>query len=170
MVRISAVGSGGFRNVDALNRLSGLQALEAKETGFYEESYALFQLEHVKTLRRDECRLTLRDQQLPANSTLESLVLNKPYFRVNNEHVSETDPIMPYFSGFTALRSFTLQDSSLQSLEFMKNWQQVEVLHLENNAIMNVKPLVGLPNLKKLYLIGNPVQYKLLLDQGILIY
>lgn len=170
LVRLSAVGSGSFGNVGALNRLSGLQVLEAKETEFHEETHALFRLEHVKTLRCDECRLTLRDLQPPANSKLESLVLNKPYFRVNNDHVSEMDRIMPYFSGFTALRSFTLQDSSLQSLEFMKNWQQVEALHLENNAIMNVEPLVSLPNLKKLYLIGNPVQNKSVLDQGILIY
>ena len=55
---------------------------------------------------------------------------------------------MPYFAGFSNLRSFTLQDSSLQSLNFLGNWQQIEVLHLENNSISNVEPLVNLPNLK----------------------
>lgn len=74
------------------------------------------------------------------------------------------------FFGFTNLRSFTLQDSSLQSLNFLGNWQQIEVLHLENNAISNVEPLVNLPNLKKLYILGNQVQNQSVLDKAVMIY
>lgn len=168
--QLSLTGSGGFRNVGSLNRLPGLQALKAKETGFYEETSALFQLEHVKTLSCDECRLTLNHQEPFANRALEHLALHKTYFRAGSEAVNELDRVTPYLANLTALRSFTLQDSSLQSLEFMKNWQQAEVLHLENNAVSSVEPLVGLPNLKKLYMVGNPVQNKSILDKGVLIY
>jgi len=52
----------------------------------------------------------------------------------------------------------------------MESWQQIEVLHLENNAISNIEPLVNLPNLKKLYILGNPVQNQSALDKGIVIY
>lgn len=168
--QLSVTGSGEFRDVGSLNRLPGLQALQAKETGFYEETSDLFQLEHVKTLSCDGCKLTLHHQEPFSNHALEHLALNQASFRVGNEAVNEMDRVTPYFANLTALRSFTLQDSSLQSLEFMKNWQQAEVLHLENNAISNVKPLVSLPNLKKLYIVGNPVQNKSILDKGVLIY
>ena len=88
----------------------------------------------------------------------------------NGDWVQDVEKVIPYFVDFSALRSFTLQDSSLQSLNIMKNWQQIEVLHLENNAISNVEPLVNLPNLKKLYILGNQVQNKSVLDKGIEIY
>jgi Leucine-rich repeat (LRR) protein len=44
------------------------------------------------------------------------------------------------------------------------------VLHLENNAISNVEPLVNLKKLQKVYILGNQVQNKSVLDNGILIY
>jgi len=84
--------------------------------------------------------------------------------------LKEMDKVMPYFANFTALRSFKMQDSSLQDINFMKNWQQIEVLHLENNAISNVEPLVNLPKLQKLYILGNQVQNKSVLNTGTLIY
>ncbi|HAU35687.1 MAG TPA: hypothetical protein DCW76_15720, partial [Lysinibacillus sp.] len=53
---------------------------------------------------------------------------------------------------------------------FLENWQQIEVLHLENNAISNIEPLVNLPNLKKLYILGNPVQNQSALNKEIIVY
>lgn len=97
--------------------------------------------------------------------------MNDGSFRIGNgDWLHEVDKIMPYFAGFSSLRSFTMQDSSLQSISFMENWQQIEMLHLENNAIANIEPLVNLPNLKRLYILGNQVQNKSVLDKGILIY
>lgn len=72
---------------------------------------------------------------------LEHLTLEEPYFSIKNASVSEVDQMMPYFSKLSALRSFTIQDSNLASLDFMSNWQAIEELHLENNAISDAETL-----------------------------
>ncbi|MEK4362273.1 leucine-rich repeat domain-containing protein [Paenibacillus sp. FSL M8-0212] len=70
----------------------------------------------------------------------------------------------------SALRSFTLQDSNLASLEFMSNWQVIEELHLENNSISNIEPLSQLPDLQKVYLSGNSVQNKSVVGASVHVY
>ncbi|WP_370044021.1 leucine-rich repeat domain-containing protein [Lysinibacillus sp. RC79] len=169
--QLTAMESGDFTGIRSLNRLPNLQTINLNETTFYEETSKLFNLQHVKTLNCNECRFQINSQNSFNNNILEHLTLNSVSFRIGNgDWVHEVDKVMPYFGGFSALRSFTIQDSSLQSLSFMENWQQIEVLHLENNAISNVEPLVDLPNLKKLYILGNQVQNKSVLDNGIVIY
>ncbi|MFD2117546.1 leucine-rich repeat domain-containing protein [Paenibacillus yanchengensis] len=169
--QLTAFEYGGFVGISALNRLPNLQTLHLFETIFYDEANALFKLQHVKTLNCNECTFQIKSQNPIVNNTLEHVTLNRSSFIVGNgDRVHEMDKVMPYFSKFTALRSFTMQEGSIQSLDFMKNWKQVEVLRLENNAISNVEPLVNLPNLRKLYVVGNPVQNKSVLDKEILIY
>ncbi|KOP70308.1 cell wall anchor protein [Lysinibacillus sp. FJAT-14745] len=168
---LTAVESGDFIGIRSLNRLPNLQTINLNETTFYEETSELFNLQHVKTLNCNECKFQINSQNSFNNNILENLTLNNVSLRIGNgDWVHEVDKVMPYFAGFSALRSFTIQNSSLQSLNFMENWQQIEVLHLENNAISNVEPLVNLPNLKKLYILGNQVQNKSVLDNGIVIY
>ncbi|MGE8006300.1 leucine-rich repeat domain-containing protein [Lysinibacillus sp. NPDC093216] len=169
--QLTAMESGDFTGIRSLNRLPNLQTINLNETSFYEETSELFNLQHVKTLNCNDCKFQINSQNSFNNNILEHLTLNNVSFRIGNgDWVHEVDKVMPYFAGFSALRSFTIQDSSLQSLSFMGNWQQIEVLHLENNAISNVEPLVNLPNLKKLYILGNQVQNKSVLDNGIVIY
>ncbi|MGE7675275.1 leucine-rich repeat domain-containing protein [Lysinibacillus sp. NPDC094403] len=169
--QLTVMESGDFTGIRSLNRLPNLQTINLNETAFYEETSEIFNLQHVKTLNCNECRFQVNSQTSFNNNILEHLTLNDVSFRIDNsDWVHEVDKIMPYFAGLSALRSFTIQDSSLQSLSFMENWQQIEVLHLENNAISNVEPLVNLPNLKKLYILGNQVQNKSVLDNGIVIY
>ncbi|GGE00230.1 leucine-rich repeat domain-containing protein [Paenibacillus nasutitermitis] len=169
--QLSVIEHGSFTGIRSLNHLPSLQTLNLNETTFYDEPSALFHLQHVKTLNCNECWFQINNQNPFANNMLEHLTLNQASFRIGNgDWLHEMDKVMPYFSNLTALRSFTMQDSSLQSLDFMKNWQKIEELHLENNAISNVEPLVNLPNLKKLYILGNQVQNKSVLDRGILVY
>ncbi|MDD1503776.1 leucine-rich repeat domain-containing protein [Lysinibacillus sp. CNPSo 3705] len=169
--QLTAMESGDFIGIRSLNRLPNLQTINLKETTFYEETSELFNLQHVKTLNCYECKFQFNSQNSFSNNKLEHLTLNNVSFRIDNgDWVHEVDQVMPYFVGLTALHSFTIQDSSLQSLSFMEKWHQIEVLHLENNAISNVEPLVNLPNLKKLYILGNQVQNKSVLDNGIMIY
>ncbi|GIP33828.1 leucine-rich repeat domain-containing protein [Paenibacillus sp. J2TS4] len=169
--QLTVMESGNFIGISFLNRLPNLQTLNLNETAFYDETTELFNLRHVKTINCYECRFQFNDQNPFANNVLEHLTLDQPSFRIGNgDWLHEIDRVTPYFANLPALRSFTLQDSSLQSLDFMKHWQQIEVLHLENNAIFNVEPLVSLPNLKKLFILGNQVQNKSILDGGILIY
>ncbi|MFD0716395.1 leucine-rich repeat domain-containing protein [Paenibacillus sp. GCM10027626] len=171
MGQLSLIERGEFAGLSSLNRLPNLQTLNLDETTFFSETDALFNLQHVKTLNCNKCSFQFNDEKPFANKTLEHLTLNNPYFRIGNgDWLHETDKMMPYFADFTALRSFTMQDTSLGSLSFMKNWQQIEELHLENNAISNIEPLVNLPKLQKLYIFGNQVQNKSVLDKGILIY
>ncbi|MFJ7887024.1 leucine-rich repeat domain-containing protein [Lysinibacillus xylanilyticus] len=169
--QLTTMEYGDFTGIRSLNNLPNLQTINLNQTTFYEETSELFNLQHVKTLNCNECRFQINSQNSFNNNKLEHLTLNNVSFRIDNgDWVHEVDQVMPYFAGFSALRSFTIQDSSLQSLSFMENWQQIEVLHLENNAISNVEPLVNLPNLKKLYILGNQVQNKSVLDKGIMIY
>ncbi|MGI2294467.1 leucine-rich repeat domain-containing protein [Paenibacillus sp. GXUN7292] len=169
--QVSVMDSGSFTNISSLNRLPKLQTLNANDTYFFDETSELFNLQHLKTLNCYDCNFQINSESPFANNTLEHLTLTKPSFRIGNgDWLHDLDKLTPYFADFTALRSFTMQDGSIQSLAFMKNWQQVEELHLENNAISNVEPLVNLPNLKKLYILGNQVQNKSVLDKGILIY
>ncbi|MCY9548921.1 leucine-rich repeat domain-containing protein [Lysinibacillus xylanilyticus] len=169
--QLTTMEYGDFTGIRSLNNLPNLQTINLNQTTFYEETSELFNLQHVKTLNCNECRFQINSQNPFNNNILEHLTLNNVSYRIDNgDWVHEVDQVMPYFAGFSALRSFTIQDSSLQSLSFMENWQQIEVLHLENNAISNVEPLVNLPNLKKLYILGNQVQNKSVLDKGIMIY
>ncbi|MGE7926762.1 leucine-rich repeat domain-containing protein [Lysinibacillus xylanilyticus] len=169
--QLTTMEYGDFTGIRSLNNLPNLQTINLNETTFYEETSELFNLKHVKTLNCNECRFQINSQNPFNNNILEHLTLNDVSFQIGNgDWVHEVDKILPYFAGFSTLRSFTIQDSSLQSLSFMENWQQIEVLHLENNAISNVEPLVNLANLKKLYILGNQVQNKSVLDKGIMIY
>lgn len=167
--QLTVMEYGTLKGIRSLNDLPHLQTINLNETLFYETN-DLFNLQHVKMLNCHECNFQVNSKPL-TNNVLEHLTLNDVSIQIGNgEWVQEVDKIMPYFAGFTNLRSFTLQDSSLQSLNFLGNWQQIEVLHLENNAISNVEPLVNLPNLKKLYILGNQVQNQSVLDKGIMIY
>lgn len=169
--QLTAMESGDFTGISALNRLPNLQTLNFNETYFSDETRELFNLQYVKTLNCNECKFQFNSNNPFNNNILEHLTLNDGSFRIGNgDWLHEVDKVMPYFAGFSALRSFTMQDSSLQSISFMENWQQIEMLHLENNAITNIEPLVNLPNLKTLYILGNQVQNKSVLDKGILIY
>jgi len=169
--QLSLVERGSLTSVKSLDHLPNLQTLNLNETTFYDETSELFNLQHVKTLNCNKCWFIIQSQNPFANSTLEHFTLNRASFQIGNgDWLHDMDKVMPYFADFTALRSFTMQDSSLESLNFMKNWKQVEELHLENNAISNVEPLVNLSKLQKLYILGNQVQNKSVLDKGILIY
>lgn len=169
--QLTAMESGDFTGISALNRLPNLQTLNFNETYFFDETRELFNLQHVKTLNCNECKFQFNSNNPFNNNILEHLTLNDGSFRIGNgDWLHEVDKIMPYFAGFSSLRSFTMQDSSLQTISFMENWQQIEMLHLENNAITNIESLVNLPNLKRLYILGNQVQNKSVLDKGILIY
>ncbi|MCM3203993.1 leucine-rich repeat domain-containing protein [Paenibacillus illinoisensis] len=154
----------------ALDDLSSLEALSIYDSSLYKESDALFRLKQVKSLMCSECRLNFEQQAAAENNVLEYLTLDQPYFSINNTSVNEVDQMMPYFAKLSALRSFTLQDSNLASLEFMSNWQAIEELHLENNAISNIETLSQLPNLQKVYLSGNSVQNKSVLGTGVHVY
>lgn len=154
----------------ALDGLSSLETLSIYDSSLYQESDALFRLKQIKSLMCSECRLNFEEKSATENSVLEHLTLEQPYFSINNTSVAEVDQMMPYFAKLPALRSFTLQDSNLASLEFMSNWQAIEELHLENNAISNIETLSQLPDLKKVYLSGNSVQNKSVLGTGVHVY
>ncbi|MEO2205553.1 leucine-rich repeat domain-containing protein [Paenibacillus pabuli] len=154
----------------ALDGLSSLEALNIYDSSLYKESDALFRLKQVKSLMCSECRLNFEQKAAAENSVLEHLTLEQPYFSINNTSVTEVDRMMPYFAKLSALRSFTLQDSNLASLEFMSNWQAMEELHLENNAISNIETLSQLPNLQRVYLSGNSVQNKSVLGTDVHVY
>lgn len=162
--------------IDEITRLGALDALPRLETlniydsSLFKESDALFRLKQVKSLMCSECRLNFEQKVAAENSVLEHLTLEQPYFSINNTSVTEVDQMMPYFANMSALRSFTLQDSNLASLEFMSHWQAIEELHLENNAISNIETLSQLPNLQKVYLSGNSVQNKSVLGAGVHVY
>ncbi|PWW34712.1 MULTISPECIES: leucine-rich repeat domain-containing protein [Paenibacillus] len=154
----------------ALDGLSRLETLSIYDSSLFKESDALFRLKQVKSLMCSECRLNFEQKAAAENSVLEHLTLEQPYFSTNNTSVTEVDQMMPYFAKLSALRSFTLQDSNLASLEFMSNWPAIEELRLENNAISNIETLSQLPNLQKVYLSGNSVQNKSVLGTGVHVY
>ncbi|WP_245838460.1 leucine-rich repeat domain-containing protein [Paenibacillus amylolyticus] len=154
----------------ALDGLSRLETLNIYDSSLFKESDALYRLKQVKSLMCSECRLNFEQKAAAKNSVLEHLTLNQSYFSMNNTSVTEVDQIMPYFANMSALRTFTLQDSNLASLEFMSNWQAIEELHLENNAISNIETLSQLPNLQKVYLSGNSVQNKSVLGAAVHVY
>ncbi|MDQ0722710.1 DNA-directed RNA polymerase subunit RPC12/RpoP [Paenibacillus sp. W4I10] len=157
-------------HLGALDGLPRLETLNIYDSSLYKESDALFRLKQVKSLMCSECRLNFEQKTAAENSVLEHLTLEQPYFSINNTSVTEVDQMMPYFANMSALRSFTLQDNNLASLEFMSNWQAIEELHLENNAISNIESLSQLPNLQKVYLSGNPVQNKSVVGTGVHVY
>lgn len=155
-------------NIRSLNQLPSLQTLYVSEAYFFSETDELFNLQHIKTFDCRGCSFSINSEKPFVNNTLEHLALYKPSFKIDDgDWLTDVNKMMPYFKNMTVLRSFTMQDNTLQSLGFMENWQQIEVLHLENNAIPNIESLVILPNLKKMYILGNPVQNKSMLDKGI---
>ncbi|APO43905.1 cell wall anchor protein [Paenibacillus xylanexedens] len=154
----------------ALDGLFRLETLNIYDSSLFKESDALFRLKQVKSLVCSECRLNFEQKAAAENSVLEHLTLNQSYFSMNNTSVTEIDQMMPYFAKMSALRSFTMQDSNLASLEFMSKWKAIEELHLENNAISNIETLSQLPNLQKVYLSGNSVQNKSVLGKGVHVY
>lgn len=170
LAQLSLWGSDDIIQLRALDSLPRLKTLSIYDSSLYSESDALFRLKQVNTLVCSECRLDFRQQAGAANSVLEHLTLDRPYFSMNNDSVNEVDQVMPYFAGLTALRSFTLQDNNLASLAFMSKWQAIEALHLENNAISDIETLSKLPNLQKIFLTGNSVLNKSVLGAGVQVY
>ncbi|WP_258166117.1 leucine-rich repeat domain-containing protein [Paenibacillus sp. PCH8] len=154
----------------ALDSLPHLQTLNIYDSSLYKESDALFRLKQVKSLICSECRLNFEQKSAAENGVLEHLTLDQSYFSMNNTSVSEVDQMMPYFAKLSALRSFTMQDSNLNSLEFMSKWQSLEELHLENNAISNIETLSQLPDLQKVFLAGNSVQNKSVVGTDVHVY
>ncbi|GLC89113.1 leucine-rich repeat domain-containing protein [Lysinibacillus piscis] len=169
--QFSTFGSEELSNISTFNKMASLHTLKLNEPYLLEEANELFHLQYVKALTCASCSFSLVGEKPFVNQTLEHLTFTKPSFEINRgDWLHDSNKLMPYFQEMTALRSFTLQDSALQSLNFMEKWQQVEVLHLENNAISNIEPLVKLANLRKLYITGNPVQNRAMLDKAIFIY
>ncbi|MHA7965986.1 leucine-rich repeat domain-containing protein [Paenibacillus sp. CAU 1782] len=167
LTQLSLVDSGSMYQVEALNELPALEVINASETSFYEDTHALFQLQNVTTLICSECTFSMQGNEPFRNDTLEHLTINDSYYLVNNENVQNLDKVTPYLAGMSALRSFTLQDESIQNLDFMGGWKNLEVLHVENNAISNLDPLIPLQNLKRVYITGNPVQNGTVLGDGV---
>lgn len=170
LTRLSLVDGGSMTDVAALDQLPELRVIDAVDTSFYDETRALFELQHVTELSCDDCQLDIQGDEPFRNETLQQLTLARSYYRVKDQNVDDLDRFTPYLTGLTGLRSFTLQDSTIQKLDFMKGWQQAEELHLEHNAIADLGPLTALPQLKKLYLAGNPVQNKTVLGETVKIY
>ncbi|MEK3899247.1 leucine-rich repeat domain-containing protein [Paenibacillus sp. FSL R7-0179] len=170
LAQLALWGSDDIIQLRALDSLPRLKTLSIYDSSLYSESDALFGLKQVNTLVCSECRLNFKQNAAAANSALEHLTLDRPYFSMNNDSVSEVDQIMPYFANLSALRSFTLQDNNLASLAFMGKWQAIEELHLENNAISNIELLSKLPKLQQVFLTGNSVANKSVLDAGVLVY
>jgi Leucine-rich repeat (LRR) protein len=159
-----------FNNLRALNDIPTLQTLILNDVDFYEETAGLFRLKHVKRIECTECTLNMESGETVENTALEQLTLQKTSYNIANNAVSEIDKALPFFAGMKGLRSFTLQDSTLASVAFMEGWQAIEDLHLENNAIADLKPLAGLPKLKRLFIQGNPVQNQSVLGEGVTVY
>ncbi|MFJ6208971.1 leucine-rich repeat domain-containing protein [Lysinibacillus sp. NPDC092081] len=136
-----------IRSNDELALLLEFPNLQSLEISYYTEMVTDFPLLNKLPLKSVSLRFANDLKWLSSLTNLESLAID----------MSEATD----FSSFYSLNQ--LQD-------FMGNWQQIEVLHLENNAISNVEPLVNLPKLKKLYILGNQVQNKSVLDNGIVIY
>lgn len=157
-------------DIPALNQLKNMHTLVLDDMFFTEGVRDLFALQQVTTLDCKECIFTLDAKEPITDSGLEHLRLSKPSFRVNQEYINEVDQALPYFAGLNSLRSFSMQDSVMQSLAFMEGWQQIEELHLENNAITDLQPLVHLPNLKQLYVTGNPVRNATVLSEQVHVY
>ncbi|WP_427179963.1 leucine-rich repeat domain-containing protein [Paenibacillus sp. TC-CSREp1] len=154
----------------SLDSLTSLQTLNIYDSSLFQESDALFRLKQVKSLTCSECRLNFEQKSSAENNVLEQLTLEQSYFSKNNNSITEVDQIMPYFVKLSSLRSFTLQDSNLTSLDFMSGWKNIEELHLENNAISDVEPLSQLPRLQKVHLTGNSIQNKSVLGAGVQVY
>ncbi|WP_168121862.1 leucine-rich repeat domain-containing protein [Paenibacillus sp. HB172176] len=167
---LSLLESGSFSQVKELNRLPKLRILNASETSFYGETRELFQLLNVTALECLECTLQVEGEAAFDNGTLEQLNLNNSYFLLDNSHVEDLERITPYLEGLTGLRSFTLQNSSIQTLDFIKGWTQLEILHVENNAISNLNPLGEISSLRKVYITGNPVQNRTMFGDRIAVY
>lgn len=166
---LSLADSGSVHEVEALNQLSELRKINAVDSSFYGNTRALFELRNVTALSCTKCTFDIDGDEPFKNDVLEHLTISGAYYRVNNENVQNLDRVTPYLAGMTALRRFTLQDSTMQSLDFMGGWGQAEVLHVENNAIANLDPLIPLANLKKVYLSGNPVQNAAVLGDGVVV-
>ncbi|WP_405107011.1 leucine-rich repeat domain-containing protein [Paenibacillus sp. FSL K6-1217] len=170
LAELSLWGIDDITQLGKLDSLPRLKTLSIYDSSLYSESDALFRLKQVNSLVCSECRLNFGQAAAAPNSALERLTLDRPYFSRNNTSISEVDQIMPYFANLSALRSFTLQDNNLASLEFMSKWQAVEELHLENNAISDIELLSKLPKLQQVFLAGNSVANKSVLDAGVLVY
>ncbi|MBP1990844.1 leucine-rich repeat domain-containing protein [Paenibacillus eucommiae] len=167
---LSIEESGQLSEIRALNKVPSLKNLSIHDIYIDNEIDALFSLSHVTNLTCKECRIDLNKVTPFENDVLEHLALEKVTFKLGDDFSKEVEKVMPYFSNMSALRTFTMQDSMLQSLQFMKKWQQIEELHLENNAIVDIEPLVGMPKLKKLFILGNQVHNKTVLDKGVSVY
>lgn len=170
LTRLSLVDGGSMTDVAALDQLPELRVIDAVDASFYDETRALFELQHVTEFSCDDCQFDIQGDEPFRNETLQQLTLARSYYRVKDQNVDDLDRVTPYLTGLTGLRSFTLQDSTIQKLDFMKGWQQLEELHLEHNAIADLGPLTALPKLKKLYLAGNPAQNKTVLGETVTIY
>lgn len=157
-------------DIQALNQLTNMRTLVLHDMFFAEGVRDLFTLQQVTTLDCTECIFTLDEKEPITESGLEHLRLTKPSFRVDQEYINEVDKVMPYFAGLTSLQSFSMQDSVMQSLAFMESWEQIQELHLENNSITDLQPLIPLSNLKKLYLTGNPVRNASILNEQVHVY
>lgn len=157
-------------DIQALNQLTNMHTLVLQDMFFAEGVRDLFTLQQVTTLDCTECIFTLDEKEPITESGLEHLRLTKPSFRVDQDYVNEVDKVMPYFAGLTSLQSFSMQDSVMQSLAFMESWEQIQELHLENNSITDLQPLIPLSNLKKLYLTGNPVRNASILNEQVHVY
>ncbi|GBF72582.1 hypothetical protein PA598K_00840 [Paenibacillus sp. 598K] len=169
LTRLSLM-DGSMTDVAALDQLPELRVIDAVDASFYDETRALFELQHVTEFSCDDCQFDIQGDEPFRNETLQQLTLARSYYRVKDQNVDVLDRVTPYLTGLTGLRSFTLQDSTIQKLDFMKGWQQLEELHLEHNAIADLGPLTALPKLKKLYLAGNPAQNKTVLGDTVTIY
>lgn len=179
---LSCTSFTGFElEMAALEPFGMLERLDLSGASTYDDISGLFGMPNLKELNISGMQCEIDFDAVPENSTLEILHMDDMYLYENVQ--------VDYFSGITmadwdevildehtdflkklsGLKELYLSKDALTDIAFAEELPALEILDISENYITQLRPLAGLPSLKKVICTGNPLKNEKVLKDSVLI-
>ncbi len=172
---------GNDLKVDDLTNFQMVECLNLQGTETYDDISEIFNMPNLKELNISGMSCEIDFDAIAENHTMEVLHMDDMYLyeNVDVEYYSgitmaSMDDValsdhMDFLKKFPELKELYLAENGLTDLSFAEGMSKLEVLDISGNYITQLRPLAGLPSLRKVICPDNPLKNEKVLKDSVLI-
>lgn len=158
-----------------------LERLDLRGASTFDDISGLFGMPNLKELNISGMQCEIDFDAVPENSTLEILHMDDMYLYENvwvdyqsGFTMADWDEVIldehtDFLKKFSGLKELYLSNDALTDIAFAEELPGLEILDISDNYITQIRPLAGLPSLKKVICTGNPLKNEKVLKDSVLI-